>query len=127
MLLAGKATNRYSMSRKLPAIAAVLLAAAGFALVSAGCGTPGGGIPECTVRLGQDGCLYANEKPVKLADLGRTLKSAGAGPATMIRVSVPEGRTDILSSLTRQLTASGFRRVVFTLPQKASATTQADK
>jgi hypothetical protein len=102
-------------------LSACLIAAVVVAMLTSGCLTPSGGVLECAVRLDPDGCLYADGKPVKLADLGRALKSAGAEPATMIRVAVPEGRTDALPAITRELSASGFRRVVFTLPPRSSA------
>jgi len=100
---------------------ACLTAAVVVVLLTSGCLTPSGGVPECTVRLDPDGCLYADGRPVKLGRLGATLESAGAGPSTMIRVSLPAGRTDALRAITRELSASGFRRVVFTLPTRASA------
>jgi len=104
----------------------VVLSAAALLLLAAGCMTPRGGLPECAVRLDPDGCLYADGKPVRLGRLGSTLKSAGADPSTTIRVLLPAGRTDALRAITSELWASGFRRVVFTLPTHASATAESN-
>ena len=105
---------------------AVLSASAALACVL-GCATPHDGSSSVPVRValvGGDTVLVQGQE-VKVAALGRRLKSLGAGAETPIAVSIPEGAPKAeLASLTRRLAEAGFHRVVFVKPRQVTVATK---
>lgn len=102
----------------------VLAAAA--CLCVTGCASFSGPAPSTiTMRVTPDGVLLLDDTPVLMAKLPHELKSRGANSQTSIHVAVPEQpSSQQLRQITETLATSGFPRVIFTKPQKASAATR---
>ena len=57
--------------------------------------------------------------------LEKALKSAGAGAATPVMISVPNDISrDEMAVLAKELSRAGFRRIAFTRPKKVVTTTE---
>ena len=60
---------------------------------------------------------------VRLSELGKKLKSVGAGKTSQITVALEKYASEqLMIDITRELGKAGFRRVVFTKPRKVKTT-----
>ena len=91
-------------------------------LCCAGCATtPAGGRSAIVVEIHQDGTGSVGGKRVEWNALPKEMRKQGAGPATGVRVEVPATlSTRQLTDVSRLLASSGFGKVVFSTPRKAS-------
>ena len=111
--------------RMLSAIRAVVgCICIGGLVLSVGCvGSGEAGPPRrLAVELSTDGAITVEGQPTRLAGLGQALKGLGAKSSDAIVVSVPgDVGPGTLSALTRQLTAAGFRKVLFRRPRQVDS------
>jgi len=77
--------------------------------------------PE-TIRISEDGRIYVKNRATPLRQLSRQLQREGLEKQDPIYVSIPDRTPQkLLVAVIRELSAQGFRRVIFTKPPKAVA------
>jgi hypothetical protein len=111
------------MARGFSVVAALLLCS----ITVTGCRLYGGanGRSFIEVTLVDARTLEVEGRILPLKQAAKALRSAGASPETDIQVAIGK-QTDprVMASVTRALAPYGFRRIVFTRPQQATATAQ---
>ncbi|MBM4144123.1 MAG: hypothetical protein FJ225_11115 [Lentisphaerae bacterium] len=75
------------------------------------------------IRMVSPEVFVVDGRRVSRARVVRALKSAGAGPETPVEIAIPASLPPSqLTGLVRDLSAAGFRRVVFARPRTFTAT-----
>ena len=77
------------------------------------------------LSLSPSGTCSFNRRVLRIDDLPRALKSAGAGKGSIIRVNIPDNiPTQTLRALTSRLASAGYSRVVFSKPRRAAVSVE---
>lgn len=92
-------------------------------LFADGCASAGGaGGGEAHVRLSDEGRIYVGKTYVGLSGLAAQLKNDGVKLQTRIMVEIPQNTSpDAMSAIGRALASNGYRRFMFSKPQKTVA------
>jgi len=100
----------------------ILTAILAVALCASCASTGTGATKPGYVKVLSSGAILVNGKSVTVDSVGPALRNNGFGPRSQINVHVPDDVSAlIMKSVTISLTKSGFRRVLFIKPQRASA------
>lgn len=77
---------------------------------------------DAHVRLSTNGRLYVGKIETPVKKLAAQLKKDGIGPKTQITIEIPPNTPpQALTVITRELASSGYRRILFSKPRKATA------
>lgn len=77
---------------------------------------------DAHVRLSGNGRLYVGKVETPVKKLAAQLKKNGIGPRMQITVEIPPNTPpQALTVISRELASSGYRRILFCKPRKATA------
>ncbi len=77
---------------------------------------------DAHVRLSTNGRLYIGQVETPVKQLAAQLKKEGIGPKTQITIEIPPNTPpQALTVISRELASSGYRRILFSKPRKATA------
>lgn len=77
---------------------------------------------DAHVRLSGNGKLYVGKVETPVKKLATQLKKDGIGPRTQIIIEIPPNTPpQALTVISRELASSGYRRILFSKPRKATA------
>ena len=108
-------------THSLSSFAASSMILLAFLLLFSGCASQS--LDELTITLSERGVMSIAGKPMRLVDLPERMRRLGATPKTGVRIETPPGvsmRT--LKTITTTLASKGYTRLIFTPPERASAT-----
>jgi biopolymer transport protein ExbD len=77
---------------------------------------------DAQVRLSENGRLYVGDTETPVKKLAAQLKKDDIDPKTQITIEIPTNATpQTLTAISSELASSGYRRILFSKPRKATA------